>query len=55
MEKAYDRWNMAARTCHKVLKVARTIADMAGEERIKAEHLSEALGYRVMEQGEYRI
>ena len=55
MEKAYDRWNMSARTCHKVLKVARTIADMAGEERIKAEHLSEALGYRVMEQGEYRI
>lgn len=55
MEKAYDRWNMSARTCHKVLKVARTIADMAGEEKIKAEHLSEALGYRVMEQGEYRI
>jgi len=32
-----------------VLKVARTIADLAGIDHIKAEHLAEALQYRMME------
>ena len=34
---------------HKVLKVARTIADLDGEEQIGCSHLKEALGYRMLD------
>ena len=40
---------LSARTYHKVLKVARTIADMAKSENIKVEHLVEACSYRSIE------
>ena len=43
---AYEKYNMSARGYMKVLKVARTIADLAGEERIATEHVMEALSYR---------
>ncbi len=46
MEKAYEKLGMTARGYHKVLKVARTIADIEGEERILVRHLSEAISYR---------
>ncbi len=50
MQHAFDKLNLTARTYYKVLKVARTIADLAGEEQITSLHLSEALGYRSMDQ-----
>lgn len=37
---------LSARACHRVLKVARTVADLAGKERIEEEHLMEAAFYR---------
>ena len=40
---------MSMRTYHKVLKVARTIADLEEEERIQIAHLSEAVNYRGIE------
>lgn len=46
MEMSYQRLNLTARTYYKILRVARTIADMDGEERIREEHLCEAIGYR---------
>ena len=46
MEKMYEKYSLTARTYHKVLKVARTIADMAGSEGIERIHLQEALLYR---------
>lgn len=46
MRQAFDRLSLNARTYHKVLKVARTIADLDGEELIGMEHLQEALIYR---------
>lgn len=46
MEQVYTRLNMTARGYHKVLKTARTIADLEGEERISTRHLSEAISYR---------
>ena len=49
MRQAYDRFSLNARTYHKVLKVARTIADLADEDRIGIEHLQEALVYRSMD------
>ena len=46
MRQAFERLNLTARTYHKVLKTARTIADLEGEEQIRMEHLQEALIYR---------
>jgi magnesium chelatase family protein len=37
---------LSARAYHRVLKLARTIADLAGEERISTAHVAEALQYR---------
>ncbi|MCM1386309.1 MAG: YifB family Mg chelatase-like AAA ATPase [Bacillus sp. (in: Bacteria)] len=47
MEQAFDALHLTARGYHRVLKVARTIADLAGESRITKEHLAEALCYRI--------
>ncbi|MEO8135406.1 MAG: ATP-dependent protease, partial [Betaproteobacteria bacterium] len=38
--------NLSARAYHRVLKVARTIADLAEAESIAAGHVAEAVGYR---------
>ena len=48
MELAYNSLELSARTYHRVLKVARTIADLDGEEKISERHISEALAYRFM-------
>ena len=47
--KIYESGGSSARGYHKVLKVARTIADLEGEERIRKIHLAEAFGYRALE------
>ncbi len=46
MEKAFDKYSLSARGYHRLLKVSRTIADMAGEKDIKVPHILEALCYR---------
>ncbi len=46
MERLYQSLQLGARAYHRVRKVARTIADLAGEERIGEEHLLEAAGFR---------
>ena len=46
MEKAVDRFDLSPRAIHRILKVARTIADMAGSATIAVPHLQEAVGYR---------
>ena len=43
---ALERLNLSARAYHRILRVARTIADLDGDEWIGARHLSEAMGYR---------
>ena len=46
---AVDRGGMSARAVHRALRVARTIADLAGESRVGALRLAEALQYRAYE------
>ena len=46
LERAFSSMDMSARAYHKVLRVARTIADIDGDENISMIHLTEALGYR---------
>lgn len=46
IRQAFSVMNLTARTYHKILKVARTIADLDGEDRILEYHLKEAIGYR---------
>lgn len=51
LEHAIDRLRLSARSMQRVLRVARTIADLAGAERIDRSHLTEALGYRRIDRG----
>lgn len=46
LKEAFFRYNLSARAYHRIIKVARTIADMDGEKEIGEEHLYEAIGYR---------
>lgn len=49
LEMAVDRLGFSARAYNRVLKVARTIADLSGEEQIRSVHISEAIQYRMMD------
>jgi magnesium chelatase family protein len=48
-DQAINRFKLSARAYHRILKVARTIADLEGNERIGTKHLSEAISYRSLE------
>jgi magnesium chelatase family protein len=46
LDRAYERLRLTARACDRVLKVARTIADLEDSGVIRQVHVSEALSYR---------
>jgi len=47
LKKAIESFYLSARSYYKILKVARTIADLDNSENIKSEHVAEALHYRI--------
>ena len=49
MQTAFSVLGLSARAYHRIIKVARTIADLDGEEEIMERHLREAIGYRTVD------
>ena len=49
LEQALEKFGLSHRAYHRILKLARTIADLAGSERIEITHLGEAISYRKLD------
>lgn len=54
LSSAMERLGLSARALHRILRVARTLADLEGQERIGNGHLVEALGYRKLDRQQTR-
>lgn len=53
LDNAMTRLNLSARAYNRILKLARTIADLDGSATVQAQHIAEAIGYRTLDRGDW--